>query len=306
MRLFVSVLIVLLYNPPYAVAGGKESCEKGTCWFISKSVLGSDLKISASSLYAGAISSLTYRGHEFVNAYDNGREIQSASSFDDMGECFNPTEAGGSYDKGKKTSSKLLQISVEDDVLETTTDMAFWWAPQKRYLKPYKKYCGLRSDLKYAQNKTFTGNHILHKKVSIGYKGIDNVINYQAQFDVPEQHNTAVFEPVAVYLNPEFSVIEGFDTKSGRLVDLSKNSGAQTKPVILSTENGDYAMGIYSPNLPQGQRAYGRNKFPSTTKMNCVFREKTIAAKSYDYQCLLVVGNKDEVVDGIKRLIEVD
>lgn len=298
----VVLTVIMLFSLSYAIAGEK-SCAKDTCWIISKNVLGDELKISAFSRYAGAISSLRYRGHEFVNADDNGREIQSASSFDRMGECFNPTEAGGVYDKGIKTSSKLLDVSVEGDVLRTKTDMAFWWSPKQRYLKPGKTYCGTRPDLRYSQNKTFKGNHILYKEVSIGYKGIENIINYQVKFDVPEKHRSAVFEAVSVHLNPEFSVIEGFDINSGTLTDISNKNGEQEKPVILSTRSGDYAMGLYSPKLPQGGVGYGRVKFPSTIKMNCVFREKAIEVKSYDYQCFLIVGNKDEVIDGMKRLI---
>ena len=61
---------------------------------ISAKVYGSQLTISTSARLAGAIGSLTWNGIEFINQDDHGRELQSASSFDGLGECFNPTEAG--------------------------------------------------------------------------------------------------------------------------------------------------------------------------------------------------------------------
>src|SRR5918992_2143889 len=65
---------------------------------ISSSFGGSDIVITATGRVAGAIHSLRWRGKEFVNSYDHGRQIQSASSFDGLGECYNPTEAGSEAD----------------------------------------------------------------------------------------------------------------------------------------------------------------------------------------------------------------
>ena len=54
---------------------------------ISAKVNGSMLAIRASGRTAGAIDSVTWRGKEFLNSFDHGRELQSASSFDGYGEC---------------------------------------------------------------------------------------------------------------------------------------------------------------------------------------------------------------------------
>ena len=85
--------------------------------------------IMADRDYGGAITSLTYNGYEFVDISDHGREIQSALSFDDLGECFNPTEAGNVTDQGSQTTSKVLSAASTLDSIDTLTDAAFWLPP---------------------------------------------------------------------------------------------------------------------------------------------------------------------------------
>ena len=61
-----------------------------TAWSISDGVLGHKLTISSAPKYAGAIYSLNWNGKEFLNSGDHGRELQSAATFDGLGECFKP------------------------------------------------------------------------------------------------------------------------------------------------------------------------------------------------------------------------
>ena len=75
---------------------------------VSQRVLNSTLILHASARTAGAIDSLKFRGKEFVNAYDHGREWQSAVSYDGFGECLNPTEAGSAKDGTGADHSSLL------------------------------------------------------------------------------------------------------------------------------------------------------------------------------------------------------
>lgn len=67
-------------------------------------------------------------------------------------------------------------------------------------------------------------------------------------------------------------------------------------PVILFTPDKRYAIGVYSPQLPQKglKVGYGRFTFPDVNKWNCVFREKNITPGPYEYQCLIVLGTLDE------------
>src|SRR4051794_1659541 len=57
---------------------------------IEGSVFGTPLQIGTTDRLAGAIASLTWNGMEFIDQLDHGRELQSASSFEDLGECYNP------------------------------------------------------------------------------------------------------------------------------------------------------------------------------------------------------------------------
>ena len=51
-----------------------------------------NIRVTSSSYFKGAISSVKYKGIELINSADRGRLLQSAVSFDGMGECLNPTE----------------------------------------------------------------------------------------------------------------------------------------------------------------------------------------------------------------------
>ncbi|HEU5406651.1 MAG TPA: hypothetical protein VFU48_02720 [Nitrospira sp.] len=76
--------------------------------------------------------------------------IQSASSFDGPGECFNPTQAGSRADGTDPTSSSvLIKNSTSGYVMRTVTNLAFWLLPGK----PYGKPCG-ETQFTTAQNTT--------------------------------------------------------------------------------------------------------------------------------------------------------
>ena len=264
---------------------------------VQQDVFGQPLKITASgSRFAGAIFSLTYRGKEYINTSDHGRELQSASSFDGFGECFNPTEAGSSADSSKQTSSSaLISAYGSGGVLHTSTNMAFWLLPGQAY----GKNCGSTSYTS-AQNTTVLSGHVLSKTVSIGYQGIPNLIRYQVSFGVAEAHKSAVFEVVTGYMPPDFSEFLTYDPVSRTLNRVSDGPGEQPRPVILATADGRNAMGVISLDLPQAKYpniGYGRFRFPDTTKWNCVFREGSIAAgATQNYECFIAVGTVNEVM----------
>src|ERR1035438_5504057 len=97
----------------------------------------STIVITTTRRLAGAIHSLKWNGHEFINSTDHGRQLQSAGSFDNTpaanAETFNPTEAGSRRDgAGTNTTSRLLEIAASGNHLRTRTQMAFWLAPGER------------------------------------------------------------------------------------------------------------------------------------------------------------------------------
>jgi len=261
----------------------------------------SEIVLRTTQRLAGAIDSLTWGGKEFVDSADHGRQLQSASNLDAgspiTAETYNPTEAGSRDDgAGPTSSSLLLSLRAEGTVLETKSRMAFW-------LKP-----GATSGENPAKNATILSEHLLAKKVTIGFRDLPQVVEYVATFTLPagEKHGHAVFEAVTGYMPAEFSRFLVYDpaTKSART--LSDGPGEQALPVILSTESGSHAMGILSPDPGPG---YGRFRFEreKVVKWNCVFRvtrKDGIPPGDFKYRAYIPVGTLDDVVASLGRLRE--
>jgi len=240
---------------------------------------GSPIVARAAKRFGGAIYSLTWRDKEFINSSDNGRELQSASSFDGLGESYNPTEAGNRWDRGRRSTSLVLSLSMTGNTLEGETQMAFW-----------------RGGL---------SQHILKRNITIGFLGIPNVIRHRLTFVVPEAHKSATFEALTGYMPPEFSRFYTYDPAAHTLARLSDGPGEQSLPVILATADGDYAMGVYSPQPNMAKHAgYGRFRFPAqqVVKWNCVFRLADIVPGAYQTECDSIIGSLKDVEAAMAEL----
>ena len=265
----------------------------------------SEIVITTTARLAGAIHSLTWNGREFIDSADHGRQLQSASNFD-LGsaftsETFNPTEAGSRHDgAGDVSSSRLLHYIAKGNQLKTTSQMSFW-------LQPGEKSAGHP-----AKNSTILADHLLTKRMTIGYKDLPNVISYDVTFGVPvgEFHQYAQFEAVTGYMPAEFHKFHAFDSDTWQLTSLSDGPGEQNRPVALATEDGEFAMGIYSPQQPSHgfeQAGYGRWNFgpEQVVKWNCVFRIRDvngIPAGDYSYKTFVIIGTLEDVRLAMIRL----
>ncbi len=258
----------------------------------------STLVITTTSRLAGAIHSLTWNGKEFIDSADHGRQLQSASNLDVdgqmFGETFNPTEAGSRIDgAGLKSSSKLLKLEAQGNELRTVNQMAFW-------LKP-----GEKSGVNMALNTEILSNHLVAKHVVIGYKNWPRVIAYDVTFTLPkgEKHKHAVFEALTGYMPAEFSQVWLLDADGKLQLDQSPKLGEQHRPVALSTADGQYAMGVFSPDQPSKgfeSTGYGRFRFEKqrVVKWNCVFRVRDaqgIPPGDFVYRMFVPVGTRAEV-----------
>ena len=258
----------------------------------------SPIVITTTRRLAGAIDSLKWRGHEFINSTDHGRELQSACSFDNTpaanAETFNPTEAGSRDDgAGTNTTSRLLEIAASGNHLHTRTLMAFWLAP------------GERSEGQLARNTNRLSNYGLTKDVTIGFRRWPQALEYRVTFSVPAgaHHVSAQFEAVTGYLPEDFSRFWQFDPATGRLEPLSDGPGEIKNPVVLATPDGKFAMGIFAP--PQFQPdtsgpTFGRWKFDRAhvVKWNCVYRvgnPQGIRDGDYSYRMLVPIGTLAQV-----------
>jgi hypothetical protein len=265
----------------------------------------SEIVIRTTSRLAGAIDSLTWKGREFIDSADHGRQLQSASNFDAgsqlVAETFNPTEAGSRRDgAGPTSTSQLLHLIAVGQNLQTTNRMAFWLTPVEK------------SEGNPAKNSTILSNHLLTKRVQIGYQKLDQVIQYDVTFGLPvgEHHRFAVFEALTGYMPSEFAVFQKYNPGNGRLEPLDDGPGEQEHPVIMSTVSGSHAMGIYTP---EGRRpgmelaGYGRFRFPpeKVVKWNCVFRITDlngVSAGDYSFRMFVMVGDLATVAELMKTL----
>ncbi len=290
------------------LSGSSTAAEPTGAAVIRAPYAGSEIVITTTPRLAGAVHSLTWAGREFINSADHGRQLQSASNFDCgeqfIPEVFNPTEAGSVHDGvGPTSTSRLWSLRADGNRLETLTQMAFWLRPDGR------------SQGHPARNTTAVSNHWLKKTVTIGVDGRPNVIAYDVTFIVPEgeRHHYGQFEAVTGYMPPEFSVFLRFDRQQRRLQSLSIGPGEQADPVVLATEDGQHAMGIWSPDQPSPgfqQAGYGRFAFPAqkVMKWNCVFRIRNpdgITAGPYRFRNRVIVGTRATVERTLDELVPV-
>jgi hypothetical protein len=262
---------------------------------ISGIVDGSTMTISTSSRTAGAIDSLVWRNKQFINATDHGRELQTASSFDGHGESFNPTEAGNISD-GPTSSSVLNYSTTTNNSLTTIISPAYWLPPD-----------GIHP----AFNTNIVSNHLIQKDVTIGSHNLSNIIEYKASFYLPVVHQSATFEVVTGYMTNDFTSYWKYNPQTDDLQSfVPSSSGEQSSPLIFSTPDQQYAMGIYSPGLPQpswpgagyGQFNYSGDPASGTNKWNCVYRETNLAIGNYSYTCYIAVGSLDTVCAAMREL----
>jgi hypothetical protein len=251
---------------------------------IKNTISANGITIASTDYTAGAITSLIWNRQQFINAYDHGRELQSAVSFDNLGEAFNPTEAGSYLDGNcpNNSTSVLLSSSVGTGVMQTRTQMAFW--------NPV--------------NGVALSDHIVDKTTRIGYKGLTNVIQHTITFTIPanETHSIGQFEVLTGYMPSSFSRFNTLNLSTGQLSSLSDGPGEQSDPIIFTDNRGKFAMGCYSPTtLTNG--GYGRWRFQADNcvKWNMVSRINNPSG-SYTFTVYTIVGTLASVIASMKAL----
>ena len=290
---------------------GSRSFAFGNSTIQGATSQGGPIQIQTSAAFAGAITSLTWNGQQFINATDHGRELQSAITTDagvgggNKGEGFNPTEAGSAADgAGATSSSRLLALSAQENQLTATTQMAFWDAPGQPG----------------AYNTSVLSDFLLAKNLTIGFQGLSNVIQYQTTFTVPPNSNTrlAQFETLTGYMPPGFSNFMVYDpaSRTVRALQPSNANPEQPLPLVFATTDGQHAMAIVTQRNAtiggSGQVGYGRWNFAlpngygqsiPVVKWNTVFRlNDQPVAGTYTFVNYVVVGNLSTVVSSLRAL----
>ncbi len=270
---------------------------------------GDELVLSVSARFAGAVDSITWRGKEFINVFDHGRQISYAWQMDGHGECLNPTEPGSASDLFDLSStSQLLEVCrPQPNLLSTKTIPAYWLAPGET------GFCdGATSE---AVNDTLVADHLFAKTIEIGYAGIENVIAFTAEISLPEYYDRLHLEVPTGYMTYEFTNYWRFNPVTG---ELEKPESLQvlepwsfvhtsTLPPILATEDGEYAMGAYTAEnviTYEILRYEVENLADFTNKWNIIIHEVPAPAGTYTYQSFVIVGTLDQVIEGMNKIFE--
>jgi len=267
---------------------------------ISGLVEGDTLELRVSARFGGAVESLRWRGKEFINIWDHGRQIGYAWGMDGYGECLNPTEPGSANDgQGLTSTTQLLSVCrAAENSLSTAARVAYWLAPGQSG--------GCAGGATTAVNDTVLSDQILEKTVEIGYQGIDNVIAFTALITVPQAYRDNQLEIPTGYLTYEFNNYHLYNPQTGELTrpESQPITGPWSfqfegnLPPILATRDGAYAMGAYSAEAVRYYSILGTdNPIPAdrTNKWNIVVREEPVLGGTYKYRSFVIVGTLDQV-----------
>jgi hypothetical protein len=228
---------------------------------------------------------------QFVNDDDDGRFIQSAVVLDNDGvdpERLNPTEGGSSAAPAFLTPSKsrLLQQASGPNWMETTCRMAYWKPVGGKVLS----------------------NFNLTKRVTLDWNAI--VIDLSLSTPETETYTKLQWELDTGYMPSQFSKFEAIDKANRKVLPLDDTPGEQQFPVMFSTPDGEYAMGVYVPaGTPGG--GYGRWRFtaippfnfPVCVKWNAVRRtDNPVPGDQHKARVIVPFGSRADVIQTMLNL----
>jgi alpha-tubulin suppressor-like RCC1 family protein len=280
------------------------------------------ISVSTSSQFGGAVSSIKWGGKEFINNWDHGRQLQVNSQFFNRFICYNPYEAG-SFDDGKSptSTSRVLSLTPSGNRLEATTQMAWYYQTFIASPKP-EDYCG--DPAQWLPITPYTkplSDYTVHKTVTIGYAGIPNVIEYLVQQFIPEPVLKGIDNVTAV-VNYDFSSVRSYDVVSKEYRNIRAPSGEDDRIKVVSSADGNYALGFYAPELLQSYGDPGNADFWFVVPPNPFYRDPNDPSRpDPNFACVhvgmvnrydsfngpgftndrayLVIGNLDQVKSGL-------
>jgi hypothetical protein len=262
-------------------------------------MIGTDrLVMRSEPKFAGAISSVTFRGQEYVNSDDHGRLMQGATALNSRFECLNPTQAGGSRDRnnfGQRSSSKRLRsFGTPDGGLTISTRMAYWLRPGMMCTIPGQGRAPV-------ENKTRISPDVYSITYQFGLNGHANVASLDISYSLAGVYQSAVLEALTIYTPPHFNSFHTINPVTLETTEEPTLKPDETaSPVILSTADGAHAIAFVS--LQPGA-TYARYRFPDTSKISLVYRDTDGITGRTDLKAAWVIGTRDEVSAHVRELI---
>jgi hypothetical protein len=287
---------------------------------ITVNVFGDPMRIRTGPTMGGGISSLTWRGKEFVNSEDHGRNFQMAAQFNGVYECYNPTEGGSLSDGGpaNMSTSEVFTYSIPyPNEFITDSYPAFWLRPGEGDFAPVYGNCDQPG--RAALNTTWRSNYQFYKQITAGNNfGLENVISVDTSVYIPEAVSSASIESFVGYMNrADFPQVLTFDVTTGTAQTV--NPADQTfvnRPLILASADGAYALGIYNQQLNEAHNPYDPNSGflvghyrwnqyldYGVNDWSTVFDfGPTNYPYSYNFTDYLIIGTKQNVIDTMNTL----
>jgi alpha-tubulin suppressor-like RCC1 family protein len=134
-------------------------------------------------------------------------------------------------------------------------------------------------------------NYRAHKTVTIGFAGIPNVIEYLVDEFVPEPVLKGNNNVTAV-LNYDFSSLRSWDVVSKDYRNMRALAGVDDRIKVVSTADGNYAMGWYAPELLQPYGDVGVANWWFIVPPNPFYPDPTDPTKpDPNYACVHFGGN---------------
>lgn len=251
-------------------------------------LLGDPLTVRANARFAGAINSVTWRGTQFIDHYDHGRELQVAVHVAGYGgsECYNPTEAGSQRDgTGDTSSSVVLGTWRGDHGFSTSSRLAFWNVPGE-------KSPGCKEG---AANTTIVSDFVLSKIVTLANDGL---LIYDFTIDVPGDYEGATIEAPVMYMPKGFSRFKFFDPKTQTSVPGIPKEHRDIP--ILACDGKGYAAAMWSEGAYQTFKTFLRDT-------NAVIVGRKIAplrSAAYSFKTYIAFGTAQSVRAAITRAYE--
>jgi hypothetical protein len=154
---------------------------------------------------------------------------------------------------------------------------------------------------------------VLTKQITIGSHGLANVIRYKVAFGVPTDRHQAGFEAVTGYMPPDFARFWSYDPISDLISPAFERTGGQQLPLVVSTANGNFALGVLRSFDDRryeaiAQHVYGHWDFtqPSmaspTIKWNSYFHFATVRAGDYSFTTYIVIGTLGDIRRTMRQL----
>jgi hypothetical protein len=284
-------------------------------------IKGEPLTIESAPQFVGTISSLRFRGVEYLDAHDHGRLLSASVQFDGWGECLNPTLAGSADDGTRPvSSSRLLFAQADDHSYETATQMAYWMAPgTKHHVNPNviewtankAQPCNVGakgSSRTMAVNTEILSDVVYRQRMRPGVDGIPNATLDEVSVTTTSGHEQGVVQVLAAFMPANFDTFYLYHADEDRFVvddTVLQKWGEQLLPAVLSTPSGSSAFAILSLSTDGPAPHYGRSIHQTTgiDVVELVFRQPgPFQAGTHAYPCAWIIGTLAEVENAVRQL----